>query len=56
MRCAWSANDGILVERQVEGEAGRGLIEDGLAVLFSLQHPLDDFSPITFRSCANGNL
>ena len=56
MRCVWPAPGGILVERLVEEEPGHVPCEDGLAVFFSLQHPLNDFAPITFRSRSAGEL
>ena len=56
MRCVWPAPGGILVERLVEEEPGHAPCEDGLAVFFSLQHPLNDFAPITFRSRSAGEL
>ena len=34
-----------MVERMVAIETG----SDGLPVLFTLMHPLDDFCPVTFR-------
>lgn len=54
MRHVWPAPGGILVERQVEGELGHVPCEDGLAVFFMLQHPLNDLTPVTFRSRSAG--
>ena len=38
---------GLLLEREVQSECGGG--GDGLPVLFTLLHPLDDLCPVTFR-------
>ncbi len=42
VRAVSAISGGILVEREVSSH-------DGLPVLFSLMHPLDDFCPVTFR-------
>ena len=42
MRSVWPLDEGVLLERKIE-------TVDGLAVLFSLAHPLDDLCPVTCR-------
>ena len=42
---AWPISSGLLLERQVSPEGG----SDGLPILFTLLHPMDDFCPTTFR-------
>ena len=41
----WPLDYGVLVERQVPADSGY----DGFPTLFSLLHPVDDFSPVTSR-------
>lgn len=45
VRHTWPIKGGVLVERQVSPEWG----SDGLPILYSLLHPMDDLCPITFR-------
>ena len=50
VRHSWPISGGLLVERQISADWGY----DGLATLFSLLHPMDDFCPVTCKRPAAG--
>lgn len=53
---------GLLIERYVgttstaSGVVDQSLLEEGLPVMFSLLHPLDDISPIVCRYPSTGEM
>ena len=52
---------GLLIERTVTttphvANGNQSIMEEGLPVMFTLLHPLDDMSPIVCRYPSTGNL
>ena len=52
---------GLLIERAVTAtppiaDGDQSIIEEGLPVMFTLLHPLDDMSPLVCRYPSTGNI
>ena len=56
----WPIDGGLLIERAAgtpstaSNTGGQSSVEEGLPVMFSLLHPLDDISPVVCRYPSTG--